>query len=144
LESEVESTISTTRTTYLTSTGLLVWIYVVPEIVFHHLSANTNRLLLLNSNNYKLPCKCGVPVAQSVGRPRSPSLIPGRGNKFVLSTASRPVLEPAQSAIQWVPGLISRGLKRQERTDHSTPSSAEVKSDGVIAPLTDTSSWRDV
>jgi len=41
---------------------------------------------------------------------------------------SRPALGPAQSPIQWVPGVLSLGVKRPEReTDHSPPSSAEVK-----------------
>jgi len=43
-------------------------------------------------------------------------------------TASRPVLGPAQPPIQWVPGALSRGLKRQNHeADHSSPSSVEVK-----------------
>jgi hypothetical protein len=35
-------------------------------------------------------------------------------------------------------------IRRQRReTDHSIPSSAEVKNDGAIPPLPLTSSWRD-
>jgi hypothetical protein len=47
---------------------------------------------------------------------------------FIFTTASRPVLGSTQPPIQWVPGAISRGVKRPGRkADHSPPSSAEVK-----------------
>jgi hypothetical protein len=43
-------------------------------------------------------------------------------------TASRTTLGPTQPPIQWVPGTLSLGVKRPGReTDHSHPSSAEVK-----------------
>jgi hypothetical protein len=46
-----------------------------------------------------------------------------------------------QPPIQWVPGAISSGVKRQGReADHSPPSSVEVKNGGAIAPLPHTSS----
>jgi hypothetical protein len=41
---------------------------------------------------------------------------------------SRPVLGPTQPPIQWVPGALSLGAKRQGReADHSPEFSAEVK-----------------
>jgi hypothetical protein len=44
---------------------------------------------------------------------------------LLFHTASRSVLRPTQSLIQWVPGALSLGLKRPEReADHSYPSSA--------------------
>jgi hypothetical protein len=47
---------------------------------------------------------------------------------FFFSTASRPALEPTQPPIQWVPGALSLWVKRPGcETDHSPPSSAEVK-----------------
>jgi hypothetical protein len=47
---------------------------------------------------------------------------------FLFITTSRTALGPTQSAIQWVPGALSLGVKRQRReADHSPPSSAEVK-----------------
>jgi hypothetical protein len=47
---------------------------------------------------------------------------------FLFTTASRTALGPTQPPIQWVPGALSLGLKRQGReADHSPPSSAEVK-----------------
>jgi hypothetical protein len=45
-----------------------------------------------------------------------------------LFTASRPALGPTHPPIQWVPGALSLGVKRPDReTDHSPPSSAEVR-----------------
>jgi hypothetical protein len=53
---------------------------------------------------------------------------PGRVKNFLFSTSSRQVLGPTQSPIQWVPGALSPGVKRPGReTDHSLPTSAEVK-----------------
>jgi hypothetical protein len=47
---------------------------------------------------------------------------------FILTTASRPALGPTQLPIQWVPGALPLGIKLLGRqTDHSPPSSAEVK-----------------
>jgi hypothetical protein len=51
----------------------------------------------------------------------------GAGN-FSFITVSRTALEPTQPPIQWVPGTLSLGVKRLGcETDHSPPSSAEVK-----------------
>jgi len=39
---------------------------------------------------------------------------------FVFTTTSRTVLEPKRSPIQWVPGVLSLGVKRPGReADHS-------------------------
>jgi hypothetical protein len=47
---------------------------------------------------------------------------------FLFTTAARTALGPTQSPILWVPGALSLGVKRSGReTDHSSPSSAEVK-----------------
>jgi hypothetical protein len=52
----------------------------------------------------------------------------------IFSTSSRPALGPTQPAIQWVPGALSPGIKRQEReTDYSSPTSAEVKKIWIYA-----------
>jgi hypothetical protein len=54
--------------------------------------------------------------------------VPVRSRIFVFSTLPRPVLGPTQPPIQWVPGALSPGVKRQAReADHSSPASAEVK-----------------
>jgi hypothetical protein len=53
---------------------------------------------------------------------------PGRVKNFLFSASSRPILGLTQPPIQWVPGALSPGVKRQEReADHSRPASAEVK-----------------
>jgi hypothetical protein len=47
---------------------------------------------------------------------------------FFFTTASRKVLGPTQSPIQWVPGALSLGVKQLGcEADHSPPFSAEVK-----------------
>jgi hypothetical protein len=51
----------------------------------------------------------------------------GAGN-FLFTTAPRTALGLTQPPIQWIPGALSLGIKRPGReTDHSPPSSAEVK-----------------
>jgi hypothetical protein len=48
----------------------------------------------------------------------------------------RPALRSTQPPAQWVPGALLPGLKRPGcGTDHSPPSSAEVKNSGAIPPL---------
>jgi hypothetical protein len=45
---------------------------------------------------------------------------------FLFTTAYRTALGPTQPPIQWVPGVLSLGVKRPEReADHSSPSSAK-------------------
>jgi hypothetical protein len=47
---------------------------------------------------------------------------------FLFTTASRTALGPTQPPIQWVPGVLSLGVKRSgHEADHSPPSNAEVK-----------------
>lgn len=56
---------------------------------------------------------------------------------FFLSTALKQSLRPTHHPIQWVPGLISPGVKRLEPEVGHSPlsSSAGVKSGGAIFPL---------
>jgi hypothetical protein len=62
------------------------------------------------------------------GRPRGRSSSPGKVKNFLLSTLSRPTLVFTQPPIQWVPGALSSRVKRPGReSDHSPPTSAEVK-----------------
>jgi hypothetical protein len=52
------------------------------------------------------------------------------------------VMVPTQHPVQWVPGALSPGVKRQGcEADHSPPSSAEAKKGGAIPPLPHMSSW---
>jgi hypothetical protein len=47
------------------------------------------------------------------GRPGDLCSIPGRGERvFPLTSVSRPALGPTQPPVQWVPGVLSPGLKR--------------------------------
>jgi hypothetical protein len=77
-----------------------------------------------------------VGIATGYG-PNSQGLIPGRGEIFFFSVASRLTLGPTQPPIQWVPGVKLLGRE----SDHSPPSSAEVKNGGAIYALPNMSSW---
>jgi hypothetical protein len=47
---------------------------------------------------------------------------------FLFATASRSAPGSIQTPIQWGPGALILGVKRSEReTDHSPPSSGEIK-----------------
>jgi hypothetical protein len=47
------------------------------------------------------------------GRPGDRGSIPGRGEIFFsVARVSRPALGPTQPPVQWVPGVLSPGLKR--------------------------------
>jgi hypothetical protein len=47
---------------------------------------------------------------------------------IIFSTLSRAALRPTQHPIQWVPGALSKEVKRLgSEADHSPPTSAEVK-----------------
>jgi hypothetical protein len=55
---------------------------------------------------------------------------------FLFPTASRPVLGPTQTPIQWAPGTLSTGVKLSEHeADHSPLSSAEDKNGGAACCL---------
>jgi hypothetical protein len=52
----------------------------------------------------------------------------GRGEVFLLSTLSRPILGPTRTPIQWVPKSLSPGAKRSGcEAHHSPPAIVEVK-----------------
>jgi hypothetical protein len=54
--------------------------------------------------------------------------VPGRIKNFHFSIPSRPALGFTQPAMQWVPGALSLGVKRQGlEADNSPPTSPEVK-----------------
>jgi len=50
---------------------------------------------------------------------------------FPLASVSRPALGPTQPPVQWVPGVLSPGVKARpgRDADHSPPSSAEVENE---------------
>jgi hypothetical protein len=46
---------------------------------------------------------------------------------FLFPMSSRPALGSTQAHVEWVPGVLSPGVKRQGReADHSPPAGAEV------------------
>jgi hypothetical protein len=54
-----------------------------------------------------------ISVWLRAGRPGDRGSIPGRGERtFPLASVSRPALGPTQRPVQWVPGVLSPGLKR--------------------------------
>jgi hypothetical protein len=86
-------------------------------------------------------------LAQSVERRATGSSarvrFPAGAREFFYSTASRLVLGPTQPPIQWVPRVISRGIKRPGReSDNSPPSSIEFKNGGAMPLLSHAFSWR--
>jgi hypothetical protein len=55
---------------------------------------------------------------------------------FLFSIMPRPAVGSTHPPRQWVPGTVSPRVKRPRReADHLTPSSAQVKNDGVIPQL---------
>jgi hypothetical protein len=64
-----------------------------------------------------------------------PGSSPGRVKNFLFSVLYRPVLGLTEPAVQWVPGALSRRVKRQGREGDHWPSSATVKKGGAIPPL---------
>jgi hypothetical protein len=77
----------------------------------------------------------GIGIAMSYGLDDRSS-ISGRSKIFLFSTVSRPALRPIKPPIQWMPVVLSPGIKGQEpEADHSPPSTAKVKNGGVTPPL---------
>jgi hypothetical protein len=96
---------------------------------------------IYNGNNYKVRINSNIFLSMMTqflrsrysdwlrtGRRRDRSSSPGRVKNFLFSTSSRPALGPTQPPNQWVPGVLSPGVKRPgNEADHSPPTSAEVK-----------------
>jgi hypothetical protein len=62
--------------------------------------------------------------------------IPGRGKIFLFSIGAKSALRPTQIPMQWELGVTSQGVKQPgHETDHSLPTSTEVKNGGAIPPL---------
>jgi hypothetical protein len=83
-------------------------------------------------NLCRYPSMWGAGVTQysvwlPAGQPGDRGSISGKAKGFFLSPVSRPALEPTQPPVQWVPGVLSPGVKRgRDVTLSSLPSSAEV------------------
>jgi hypothetical protein len=73
---------------------------------------------------------------------RGRSSSPGRVKNFLFSTSSGPFLGSTQPPVQWIPGALSPGVKRQGReADHSPPIKPRLRKRGSIHPLPHTPSW---
>jgi hypothetical protein len=60
---------------------------------------------------------------------------------FLYTTKFRPALGPTQPPIQYLPGVVSAGIKvPEDKANHSPPSSIEVKNCKAIPPLPHTPS----
>jgi hypothetical protein len=56
---------------------------------------------------------------------------PGGESIFSLTSVSRPALGSIQPSVQWVPGVLSPGVKARpgRDADHTFPSNAEVENE---------------
>jgi hypothetical protein len=56
---------------------------------------------------------------------------PAGAKDYPLTSVSRPALGPTQPPVQWVPGVLSPGVKARpgRDADHAPPSSAEVENE---------------
>jgi hypothetical protein len=88
-----------------------------------------------------LRCPCRGYIMRVRLQPRVGIRFPVGPRDFSLFHKIQTTLGP----IQLVPGIVSPGVKRRgPEVDHSPLSSAEVKNDGAMPPLSHTSSWRGV
>jgi hypothetical protein len=70
------------------------------------------------------------------GRQRGWGSSPGRVKNFLFPTSSTPALGSTQPPIQWVPGVLSPGVKLPGREfGHSPPASAEIKKMWIYASI---------
>jgi hypothetical protein len=77
---------------------------------------------------FNLSCDSSVGIALGYGLDDRGSIPSRCWEFFSKTTTSRTALGPTQPPIQWVPGVLSLGVKRPGReADHSLPSSAKVK-----------------
>jgi hypothetical protein len=88
-----------------------------------------------------------TPLFQIPGRKGDRGSISGRGERiFPLTTVSRPALGPTHNPVQWVPGVLSPGLKRSRGVTLTThPIYCRGRGwVGAISPLPQAPSWRVV
>jgi hypothetical protein len=94
---------------------------------------------LPEASNIHFESHIGFTASGRVGELRFDSQL---GQQIFLSfKASRTTLGATQPHIQWVPGALSPGVKRQGRqVDHSPQYTVKVTNGGAILPLLHTSS----
>jgi hypothetical protein len=69
-------------------------------------------------------------------------LLPERARNFSLIYSLQTDSGPTSPPVEWAPGTLSPGVKRQGReADHSHSSSAELENDRAILPLPPTFTW---
>jgi hypothetical protein len=69
-----------------------------------------------------------VGIANDYGLERGHRSSPGRIKNFHFSVSSRPALGPTQPFMQWVPGILSLGLRQKRlEADHSSRVTTKVK-----------------
>jgi hypothetical protein len=62
---------------------------------------------------------------------------------FAFPTSSRLAVGPTQLPSQWIRPAFSKEMKWLGReSDHSTPSSVDVKNGGAVSPFLNTFSWK--
>jgi hypothetical protein len=89
-------------------------------------SAILTEVILDSPQHLQRSRDSSVGIATSYGLESRVS-IPGR-DKFVLSTASKPAVQPIQTPIEWVSAAPSPVVNRPGREDdHPPPSCAEIK-----------------
>jgi hypothetical protein len=84
----------------------------------------------------------GIATADGLGDQGVGVGVPVRPRRSFTSPFSRPAMGSTQFPIQWVPRRLSPGVKWQgHETDHSPPTSAEVKQKWISTSTPHTSSW---
>jgi hypothetical protein len=89
-------------------------------VTYHNKENNTLLKIIIDIWGAEIALGYGLDDREFVSRQRL--------GIFLFTTASRPALRPTQPPIQWVPGVLSLGVKRPGReADHSPPPSADIK-----------------
>jgi hypothetical protein len=110
------------------------WSLLLDTILFTLSHMNLRTMLTLSSHMYPWRLRVQYQAGAMMGL-------------FIPATAFRSALRTTQPSIQWVPGILSSGIKRLERdANHSHPSSFErLRIRGAIyLHSPNTSSWRGV
>jgi hypothetical protein len=104
--------------------------FVLPLREEHRLRVFENRVLrrLFGPKRYGRGSSVGIALGYGLDDRGSRVRFPAGVGIFLFTSASRTALGPTQPPIQWVPGALFLGVKRQGReADHSPPSSVDVK-----------------
>jgi hypothetical protein len=101
--------------------------FIEKNFIFQYLSAAFSKKFLSNGTETSV-CKHVPSVSSSMTNSWGLEFESWRGKNVHFSMSSRISLGLTQPHIQWVPGLLPRGVKwRGHEADHSTPTINEVK-----------------